>query len=82
MVVFSPFVPFLCTLWEPSARFFNIYSAFTDQKKKIHFFIENERVSKIQYRSYLFYRSGRHKKETNKNIKRKENNLQERKEIN
>ena len=34
MVVFSPFVPFLCTLWEPSARFFNIYSAFTDQKKK------------------------------------------------
>ena len=34
MVVFSPFVPFLCTLWEPSARFFNIYSAFTDKKKK------------------------------------------------
>ena len=34
MVEFSPFVPFLCTLWEPCARFFNIYSAFTDQKKK------------------------------------------------
>ena len=34
MVVFSPFVPFLCTLWEPCARFFNRYSAFTDQKKK------------------------------------------------
>ena len=34
MVVFSPFVPFLCTLWEPCAHFFNIYSAFTDQKKK------------------------------------------------
>ena len=34
MVVLSPFVPFLCTLWEPCARFFNRYSAFTDQKKK------------------------------------------------
>ena len=34
MAVVSPFVPFLCTLWEPCARFFNRYSAFTDQKKK------------------------------------------------
>ena len=34
MVVFSPIVLLLCTLWELSARFFNIYSAFTDQKKK------------------------------------------------
>ena len=34
MVVFSPFVLLLCTLWEPCARFFNKYSAFTDQKKK------------------------------------------------
>ena len=35
MVVFSPFVLLLCTLWEPCARFFNKYSAFTDQKKKV-----------------------------------------------
>ena len=34
MVVFSPVVLLLCTLWEPCARFFNKYSAFTDQKKK------------------------------------------------
>ena len=34
MVVFSPFVLLLCTLWELCARFFNRYSAFTDQKKK------------------------------------------------
>ena len=34
MVVFSPIVLLLCTLWELRARFFNIYSAFTDKKKK------------------------------------------------
>ena len=34
MVVFSPVVLLLCTLWEPCACFFNKYSAFTDQKKK------------------------------------------------
>ena len=34
MVVFSPFVLLWCTLWEPCARFFSRYSAFTDQKKK------------------------------------------------
>ena len=34
MVVFSHFVLLLCTLWELCARFFNRYSAFTDQKKK------------------------------------------------
>ena len=34
MVVFSPIVLLLCTLWKLCARFFNIYYAFTDQKKK------------------------------------------------
>ena len=41
MVVFSPFVPFLCTLWEPCARFFYIYSAFTDQKKNNNNYISD-----------------------------------------
>ena len=32
----SPFVLLLCTLWELFARlFFNRFSAFTDQKKKM-----------------------------------------------
>ena len=42
MVVFSPFVPFLCTLWEPCAHFFNIYSAFTDQKKKMNYSVKKQ----------------------------------------
>ena len=41
MVVFSPFVLLLCTLWELCARFFNRYSAFTDQKKKKMFQVES-----------------------------------------
>ena len=45
MVVFSPFVLLLCTLWEFCARFFNRYSAFTDQKKKILISIGNGNIN-------------------------------------
>ena len=36
MVVFSPFVLLLCTLWEFCARFLIYILLFTDQKKKNH----------------------------------------------
>ena len=48
MVVFSPFVLLLCTLWEPCARFFNRYYAFIDQKKK------KARIN-LNILSFLFY---------------------------
>ena len=53
MVVFSPFVPFLCTLWEPCARFFNIYSAFTDKKKKIMFIVGSSNVDDVENLSHV-----------------------------